>query len=83
MFSTEPAEQVAAARQAEANREHELGTERVVIHDILFLFCSRHDGSVDKALSSYRLNGAATSEARVGHRLRGIEIEPVTNPQIR
>ena len=32
MFSKEPAEQVPAAGQGEADREHELGTERAVIH---------------------------------------------------
>jgi hypothetical protein len=32
MFSKEPAEQVAAARQGKADREHELSAERVMIH---------------------------------------------------
>jgi hypothetical protein len=39
MFSKEPAEQGPAARQGEADREHELSAERVVIHqDVLVLF---------------------------------------------
>jgi hypothetical protein len=32
MFSQDPAEQLPAARQGEADREHELGAERAMIH---------------------------------------------------
>jgi hypothetical protein len=32
MLSKEPTQQVSATRQGEADREHELGAERVVIH---------------------------------------------------
>jgi hypothetical protein len=36
----EPPEQVPAARQGEADREHQLSAERAMIHGVLFWFCS-------------------------------------------
>jgi hypothetical protein len=40
MFSKEPAKKVSAARQGEADREHEMGAERVLTHGRLLLFRS-------------------------------------------
>jgi hypothetical protein len=41
VFSKEPAEQVTAPRQGEADREHELSAEGVVIHQICSCYVLR------------------------------------------
>jgi hypothetical protein len=52
VFSKEPAKQVAAARQGEADREHQLSAERAMIHAFVLVLFRRWSAGCREAVKA-------------------------------